>query len=87
MRLFRIGADGPTGRTMGQDLIVGPGGTSPINEGDLAVQTLQVTQRTGKDGVLQVSIPLGAPEADFDVVLIVQPKRTEPVPASPNEGG
>ena len=41
------------------------------------MQTLRVTERTGKDGVLHVSIPLGEPEADFDVVLVVQPKGTE----------
>ena len=38
------------------------------------MQTLHVTERTGKDGVLNVSIPLGTPNADFDVVLVVQPK-------------
>jgi hypothetical protein len=42
-----------------------------------------VTERTGKDGVLHVRIPLGAPDADFEVVLVVQPKGTEPAPPSP----
>jgi hypothetical protein len=36
-----------------------------------------VTERTGKDGVLHVRIPLGTPEADFEVVLVVQPKEPE----------
>ena len=44
------------------------------------MQTLRVTERTGKDGVLHVRIPLATPEADFDVVLVVQPKGTEPAP-------
>ena len=51
------------------------------------MQTLRVTERTGKDGVLNVSIPLGTPEADFDVVLVVQPKEAKPGPATPEELG
>jgi hypothetical protein len=46
-----------------------------------------VTERTGKDGVLQVRIPLGVPEAEFDVVLVVQPKGAEPSSAMPEERG
>ena len=51
------------------------------------MQTLRVTERTGKDGVLHVSIPLGAPEADFEVVLVVQPKATGPSSAAPDQSG
>ena len=51
------------------------------------MQTVRVTQRTEKDGVLHVSIPLGMPEADFDVVLVVQPKMIEPSSATPNQCG
>ena len=51
------------------------------------MQTLRVTERTGKDGVLHVSIPLGTPEADFEVVLVVQPKGTGPSSATPEELG
>jgi hypothetical protein len=51
------------------------------------VQTLRVTERTGKDGVLHVSVPLGTPEADFEVLVVVQPKETKPSPASPEELG
>jgi len=50
-------------------------------------QTLRVTERTGKDGVLHVSIPLGAPEADFEVMLVVQPKTTEPLQATDDQAG
>jgi hypothetical protein len=46
-----------------------------------------VTERTGKDGVLRVRIPLGTPEADFDVALIVQPKGTETSSATPDQRG
>ena len=51
------------------------------------MRALRVTERTGKDGVLHVSIPLGAPEADFEVVLVVQPKGTEPSSATPEQRG
>ena len=51
------------------------------------MQTVRVTERTGKDGVLHVSIPLGTPDADFEVLLVVQPKGTEPSPATPDQHG
>jgi hypothetical protein len=51
------------------------------------MHTLRVTERTGKDGVLHVSIPLGTPEADFEVVLVVQPKETGAVSGTPEEDG
>jgi len=57
------------------------------NEGESVVQTLRLTERTGKDDVLHVSIPLGTPEADFEVVLVVQPKETQPKSATPEELG
>jgi hypothetical protein len=41
------------------------------------METVRVTQRTGKDGVLHVRFPLGRPDEDFDVVVIVQAKSTE----------
>jgi hypothetical protein len=50
------------------------------------VQTLRLTERTGKDGVLHVRIPMGTPEADFEVVLVVQRKGTEPA-ATPEQLG
>jgi hypothetical protein len=51
------------------------------------MQTVRVTERTGKDGVLLVRIPLGRPEADFDVVVVVQPKNSvDPVDASERPG-
>ena len=49
------------------------------------VQTLRVTERTGKDGVLHVSIPLGTPETDFEVVMVVQAKATGPSSATPDQ--
>jgi hypothetical protein len=42
------------------------------------MHTLHITERTGKDGVLHVSVPLGTPNAAYDVVLVVQPKEVKP---------
>lgn len=49
------------------------------------MQTLRVTERTGTDGVLRVSIPLGKPETNFEVVLVIQPQRAEPSLETPDE--
>ena len=51
------------------------------------METLRLTERTGKDGVLHVSIPLGTPEADFEVVLTVQPKEMKLAPPAAEELG
>jgi hypothetical protein len=50
------------------------------------MHTLHITERTGKDGVLHVSVPLGTPEAAYDVVLVVQPKEITPAVIA-EEGG
>jgi hypothetical protein len=38
------------------------------------MQTIQVRGKTGADGVLHLSIPLGTPEAEFEAVVVVQPQ-------------
>jgi len=38
------------------------------------MQTIHVVEKTGKDGTLLLRIPLGKPEAEYDVVVIVQPR-------------
>jgi hypothetical protein len=38
------------------------------------MQTIQTRERTGTDGTLTVRVPLGQPDTEFDVVLVVQPK-------------
>ena len=48
------------------------------------MQTIQMRQRTGTDGTLTVRVPLGQPDTEFDVVLVVQPKAAaNGPPASP----
>jgi hypothetical protein len=44
------------------------------------MHTLRMIETTGTDGVLHVSVPLGKPQADFEVVLVLQPKETKPAP-------
>lgn len=51
------------------------------------MQTVRVQEKTGKDGVLQVRIPLGVPEREFDVLVVVQPKETISTPTTPEERG
>ena len=38
------------------------------------MQTIQTSERTSTDGTLHLRVPLGRPDTDFDVVLVVQPK-------------
>jgi hypothetical protein len=44
------------------------------------MQTIQISERTSTDGTLNLRVPLGRPDTEFDVVLVVQPKGT-PAPA------
>lgn len=38
------------------------------------MQTIQLRERTGTDGTLNLRVPLGRPDTEFDVVVVVQPK-------------
>ncbi|MBO0700963.1 MAG: hypothetical protein J2P46_21390 [Zavarzinella sp.] len=38
------------------------------------MQTIQTRERTDPEGTLTVRVPLGRPDTEFDVVLVVQPK-------------
>jgi hypothetical protein len=50
------------------------------------MQTLRVSERTGNDGVLHVSVPLGTPGVDYDIVLVVQPKEPLGLPTPEDLG-
>jgi hypothetical protein len=41
------------------------------------VQTIQLTGRTGPDGMLTLRIPVGLPDMEVDVVVVVQAKGPE----------
>ncbi len=51
------------------------------------MQTLRITERTGKDGVLHVQVPLGRPDQDFEVVVIVQPAEAPSSSVAPEDRG
>ncbi len=40
------------------------------------MQTIHATERTGSDGNLTLLVPLGQPDTEFEVVVVVQPKTT-----------
>jgi hypothetical protein len=38
------------------------------------MQTIRTNERTGNDGALSLRIPLGQPNTEFEVLVVVQPK-------------
>ena len=38
------------------------------------MQTIQIRERTNKAGTLSLTIPLGQPDTEFEVLVVVQPK-------------
>ncbi len=42
------------------------------------MQTIRILDKTGKDRVLSLRIPLGRPDADYEVVIVAQPTSTSP---------
>ena len=48
--------------------------------GEKAMQTIRALEKTGKDGMLSLRIPLGKPETEYEVLVVVQPKATATTP-------
>jgi hypothetical protein len=48
------------------------------------MQTIRVLEKTGKDGTLSLRIPLGKPEVEYEVLVVVQPSS---VATTPEERG
>jgi hypothetical protein len=44
------------------------------------MQTIRVLEKTGKDGILSLRIPVGMPEADCEVVVVVKPGAASEAP-------
>jgi hypothetical protein len=38
------------------------------------MQTIRVLEKTGSDGTLSLRIPLGRPEVEYEVVVVLQPR-------------
>jgi hypothetical protein len=51
------------------------------------MQTIRVLEKTDKDGTLRLRIPLGKPEAEYEVGLVLQPKQTPSKAVTPEELG
>jgi hypothetical protein len=49
-------------------------------QGGSAMQTIRVLEKTGKDGMLSLRIPLGKPEAEYEVLVVVQPRTAAAMP-------
>jgi hypothetical protein len=47
------------------------------------MHTFQTRERTGHDGALSLRIPLGQPDTEFEVVVVVQPKSAADAPRLP----
>src|SRR5258708_5078309 len=56
-------------------------------EGTINMPNIPVPGRTRKDGMLHLDIPLGKPETEFEVVVVVQPKDTSANAGTPEERG
>lgn len=41
------------------------------------MQTIHVTKKAEADGSLSIRLPLGQPEAEYEIVVIVQPKAAD----------
>ncbi len=51
------------------------------------MQTIRVREKTDKGGVLQLRIPLGKPEAEYEVVLVLQSQEAAAKAVTPEELG
>ena len=51
------------------------------------MQTLRTLAKADADGVLHLDIRAGAPDAEYEVVVVLQPKSAEPRPKTPEELG
>ena len=51
------------------------------------MQTIRVLEKTDKDGTLRLHIPLGKPEVECEVVLVIQSKSAPSNAATPEELG
>ena len=51
------------------------------------METIRAMERADKDGTLLLRIPVGKPEAEYEVVVVVQPKESPTVGTTPEERG
>jgi hypothetical protein len=51
------------------------------------MQTVRTLGKASRDGVLHLEIPVGAPDAEFEVVVVLQPSRPASASATPGDLG
>ena len=51
------------------------------------MQTHRTLSKAGRDGVLHLQIPVGTPDAEFEVIVVLQPSRPTSAPAAPEDLG
>jgi hypothetical protein len=51
------------------------------------VQTIQLHTKAGRDGQLRLQIPVGMADAEYDVVVVLQPKAPPDEVSTPAERG
>jgi hypothetical protein len=51
------------------------------------MQTHRTLSKAGRDGVLHLEIPVGTPDAEFEVIVVLQPSRPASTPAAPEDLG
>jgi hypothetical protein len=51
------------------------------------MQTHRTLAKAGRDGVLHLDIPVGAPDAEFEIVVVLQPSLAASAPATPEDLG
>lgn len=51
------------------------------------MQTIRAMEKTGKDGTLLLRIPLGKPETEYEVLVVIQPAEKSGPARTPEELG
>lgn len=51
------------------------------------MRTIRVVEKTDKDGMLRLHVPLGKPDREFEIVLVVQLHEAPSKAATPEELG
>jgi hypothetical protein len=51
------------------------------------MQTIRISEKTDKQGTLRLHVPLGKPEAEYEIVLVLQPKEVSAMEKTPEELG
>ena len=50
------------------------------------MQTLHVQSQSGSDGVLHLDIPVETPNADYDIVIVLNPRSAASTPTAEDRG-